>query len=42
MHAPVVPLLPLPETFGATRDALHRVAETIVAPPRVAATGATG
>ena len=39
MHARRAPLRPLPETFAATRDALHRVAETIVAPARVAATG---
>ncbi len=39
MHAAAVPLRPLPETFGATREALHRVAETIVAPARLAATG---
>jgi hypothetical protein len=29
-----VPLEPLPESFVATRDALHRVAEEIVAPAR--------
>jgi len=32
-------LPPLPSTFAATRAALHRVAELIVAPARVAATG---
>ena len=32
-------LRPLPETFAATRAALHRVAEGVVAPARVAATG---
>ncbi len=32
-------LPPLPPTFVATREALHRVAEQIVAPARVAATG---
>jgi len=32
-------LPPLPPTFAATRAALHRVAELIVAPARVAATG---
>ena len=36
--APVV-LPPLPDAFGATRAALHLVAERIVAPARVAATG---
>lgn len=39
MHAADAPLRPLPATFAATRDALHRVAEAIVAPARVAATG---
>jgi hypothetical protein len=33
------PLPPLPPTFAATRGALHRVAEHVVAPARVAATG---
>ena len=33
------PLLPLPATFAATRDELHRVAEQVVSPARVAATG---
>ncbi len=32
-------LLPLPPAFAATRDALHRVAEQVVSPARVAATG---
>lgn len=32
-------LEPLPATFAATREALHRVAEAVVAPARVAATG---
>ncbi|HEY5145088.1 MAG TPA: hypothetical protein VII98_16425, partial [Solirubrobacteraceae bacterium] len=32
-------LPPLPSTFAATRASLHRVAELIVAPARVAATG---
>ena len=30
---------PLPTSFAATREALHRVAEQILAPARVAATG---
>jgi len=33
------PLQPLPQSFAATRDELHRVAERVVAPARVAATG---
>jgi len=33
------PLAPLPATFAATRDELHRVAEQVVSPARVAATG---
>ena len=33
------PLPPLPPTFGATREELHRVAERVVSPARVAATG---
>ncbi len=33
------PLRPLPATFAATRDELHRVAEQVVSPARVAATG---
>lgn len=32
-------LVPLPPRFAATRDALHRVAEQVLAPSRVAATG---
>ena len=32
-------LPPLPATYVATREALHRVAEVVVAPARVAATG---
>lgn len=32
-------LQPLPSSFAATRDELHRVAETVVSPARVAATG---
>ena len=32
-------LPPLPASFGATREALHRVAEHVVSPARVAATG---
>ena len=32
-------LPPLPAAYTATRDALHRVAEAVVAPARVAATG---
>ncbi len=32
-------LPPLPATYAATREALHRVAEVVVAPARVAATG---
>ncbi len=40
MHTPdSVVLRPLPASFQVTRDALHRVAEAIVAPARVAATG---
>lgn len=33
------PLQPLPGSFAATRDELHRVAEQVVSPARVAATG---
>ena len=33
------PLPELPPAFAATRDALHRVAEHVLAPARVAATG---
>ena len=33
------PLAPLPATFTATRAELHRVAEQVVSPARVAATG---
>ena len=33
------PLPPLPPAFGATREELHRVAERVVSPARVAATG---
>jgi hypothetical protein len=36
---PGTPLAPLPTTFAATREELHRVAEQVVAPARVAATG---
>lgn len=32
-------LPPLPETYGATREALHKVAEGVLKPARVAATG---
>ncbi|MBU6337256.1 MAG: hypothetical protein KGR19_05475 [Acidobacteria bacterium] len=34
-----VELPPLPASFAATRDALHQVAEKVLAPARVAATG---
>jgi len=33
------PLPPLPSAFAATREELHRVAEQVVSPARVAATG---
>ena len=33
------PLQPLPAAFSATREELHRVAEQVVSPARVAATG---
>lgn len=36
---PSTPLPPLTEAFAATRAALHRVAEHVLAPARVAATG---
>lgn len=39
MDAMTPALRPLPRGFAATRDALHRVAELVVAPARVAATG---
>ena len=36
---PDSPLPPLPPAFSATREELHRVAEQVVSPARVAATG---
>lgn len=38
-ESPESPLAPLPPAFAATRDELHRVAEQVVSPARVAATG---